>query len=289
MHRYLPAIGFSNIRSNRDMRSLLDSCIHFPEASVLLREGDLSCGTLSKSYGDRFGLRLYLEYEAGKQLREDYYFPYADSDVISSTEPCIVERKADRNAYVGMTEEKTLGMSLIFFLSNGIEYARRMQEGESQIRSISLTGLSLEGKILLPLAKTADQRALVIAAQARRSRLMEAARDGDAGAMENLTLSDMNLSQSITDRIYDEDIYTLVDTCLLPCGLESDRYTAVGEILTCESVTNLLTGEEMWRLLIECCDIRMYVQINKRHLFGDPAPGRRFKGEIWLQGCADFV
>jgi len=288
MHKFLPAIGFSGIQSNRDMRTLLDACLHFPEASVLCREEGLSCGTLSKSYGDRFGLRLYVEYEAGKQLREEYYFPYADSDEISSTASCTVERKADRNAYVGMTEESTLGMSLIFFLSNGIEYAKRLQEGTAEIRSISLTGLSLSGKILLPLAKTEQQRALVTAAQNMRSRLLEAAMDGDAGAMENLTISDMNLSQNINARIYDEDIYSLVDTSLMPCGLESDRYTAVGEILTCESVGNLLTGEQMWRMLIECCDIKMHIQINKRDLFGIPAVGRRFKGEIWLQGRAEF-
>jgi hypothetical protein len=30
------------------------------------------------------------------------------------------------------------------------------------------------------------------------------------------------------------------------------------------------------------------IAINKADLLGEPAPGRRFKGQIWMQGIADF-
>ena len=32
----------------------------------------------------------------------------------------------------------------------------------------------------------------------------------------------------------------------------------------------------------------MTVAINQAHLLGEPAVGRRFKGQIWLQGSVKF-
>ena len=288
MHKYLPAIGFGNFKTNKDIRPLLDSCLHFPESSCLVRDEAGSYGYLGKACGDDFGLRLYVEYEAGSPLRESYYFPYADTDIVSTTSPCVIEQAADRNAFSGMTEETNLGISLIFFLSNGMEYARRSKQGPARIASISLTGLCLDGKILLPLLKTQAQEALVASALKARSKLMDAARDGDPGALEQLAFSDMNLAQNVSERLGDEDVYSLVDTCFMPCGLESDRYTIVGIIENVERLRNLLTGEELYRLALECNGLRLSVMMARRDLLGEPAVGRRFKGDIWLQGRANF-
>ena len=49
-----------------------------------------------------------------------------------------------------------------------------------------------------------------------------------------------------------------------------------------------LTKEEIYRLRVECNDMVFTVAINKADLLGEPAPGRRFKGQIWMQGIADF-
>ena len=53
-------------------------------------------------------------------------------------------------------------------------------------------------------------------------------------------------------------------------------------------VENELTKEEIYRLRVECNDMVFTVAINKADLLGEPAPGRRFKGQIWMQGLVDF-
>ena len=75
---------------------------------------------------------------------------------------------------------------------------------------------------------------------------MEAARKGDEKAMESLAMEDMNLVQQISNRIMEEDIYSLVDTCFMPYGLECDVYSVIGEILSWEIVRNHVSGEEMY-------------------------------------------
>ena len=45
-----------------------------------------------------------------------------------------------------------------------------------------------------------------------------------------------------------------------------------------------MTKEELYLLYVECRDLVISVVVNKSDLLGEPAPGRRFKGVIWLQG-----
>ena len=51
---------------------------------------------------------------------------------------------------------------------------------------------------------------------------------------------------------------------------------------------NYLTGEEIYNLTLDCNDMNVHVAINQKDLLGEPLPGRRFKGQIWLQGTVKF-
>ena len=290
MHRYLRAIGLSQYNKNQAIRPLLDLVCRTPSASSLVREGKEVYGHLSKSFGDGIGLRVYGEFEEGKNFRPEYFFPYADSSTVSTTVPCVVERQNDRNAYGGMCEDPALGVSLIFYLSNGMEYARRQAASEenAQIRAVYLSALSLSGKVLLPVRKTERQRASSRAAGKNRGMLIEAARNGDEKAMETLAMEDMSLAEEISGRIGQEDVYSIVDTCFMPCGLECDQYAIIAEILGVETVQNTMSGEKLYRMLLDCNDLKLSLVINQADLLGEPAPGRRFKGDVWLQGRAEF-
>ena len=289
-HRYLRAIGFSQYNQSRQVRSLLDWVCRTPSASSLVREGKETYGCLSKSAGDRIGLRVYGELEDGKSFQPEYLFPYADSDTVSTRVPCMVERQHDRNAYGGLCEDPALGVSLIFYLSNGMEYARRqaVSADSAEIQAVYLTALCLSGKVLLPVRKSERQKAISRAAVRNRGMLMEAARNGDEKAMETLAMEDMNLVQEISGRVAHEDLYSIVDTCFMPCGLECDQYALIAEILKVETLRNTMTGENLYRMLLECNDVKLSLVMNQEDLLGDPAPGRRFKGDVWLQGRAEF-
>ena len=97
MHKYLRAIGFSKYNKKRDtVRPLLDlrdSVVYslFPDYARGMRSMDTSEPGVSVI---AFGLRLYGEYGEGQAFEPEYCFPYADSDVVSTTvAPCVVERQ----------------------------------------------------------------------------------------------------------------------------------------------------------------------------------------------------
>ena len=51
---------------------------------------------------------------------------------------------------------------------------------------------------------------------------------------------------------------------------------------------NIVTGEEICQLTVDCNDMQFDICINKKDLLGEPEVGRRFKGLIWLQGQLHF-
>lgn len=290
MHRYLRAIGFSNIKTKKDVRTLLEHVYSEPTFFTVVDEDHGKCGYVGKSFGSEFGIRAFGELEEDGRFREEYYFPYVESSVLSSTLSCSVERHTDRSAYGGIIEDPGMGISLIFYLNNGIDYINKQNKTKvpPSVKGISLNALCTYGKILLPVYKTEKEREKIRTEAKNRGSLIEAARNGDESAMENLALEDMNLFQTVSRRITREDVYSIVDTCFMPYGLESDQYSVIGEIHKLEKVTNRLTGEDCYRMTLECNNLFLTVMLNAVDLLGEPAVGRRFKGDIWLQGTVVF-
>ena len=188
----------------------------------------------------------------------------------------------------GLLDEYRVGISLIFYMTNSIEYrSRRSKRLPVLAKNICLSGLASQGKILLPVKKTPKQAEDLKQAARKRGSLLEAARRGDEQAIETLTVEDIDLYSMVTKRIIKEDMYSIIETCFMPSGIECDQYSIIGNILSVNLVANDLTNEEIYRLRIECNDMIFTIAINKADLLGEPAPGRRFKGQIWMQGI-DF-
>ena len=51
-----------------------------------------------------------------------------------------------------------------------------------------------------------------------------------------------------------------------------------------EKIENEITGEKIYLLILNYNDVLLNLAINEMDLEGEPKPGRRFKGNIWLQG-----
>ena len=183
-----------------------------------------------------------------------------------------------------------VGISLIFYLKNKIPYIKVQTENRLPIRGTSLTlsALSVDGTIMLPIQKDEEQVQRVKQAAATRSTLMAAARKGDEDAIETLTLEDMDMYTTISRRIHKEDIFSLVDTYFMPYGVECDQYSVLGEITGMRCVKNPMTEEQVYILTLCCNELSFDICINAMDLYGEPSVGRRFKGVIWLQGKINF-
>ncbi len=114
--------------------------------------------------------------------------------------------------------------------------------------------------------------------------MLDAARNGDTDAMEQLTYDEMNTYTSISSRVIKEDVLSIIDTSFMPCGVECDHYMVIGNIYAVEKLQNIYSKEIVYNLLIEANGLMINVGINEADLQGEPKVGRRFRGEIWLQG-----
>lgn len=157
-----------------------------------------------------------------------------------------------------------------------------------KIRSVNLAGFSVSGKILLPIKKTQKQIQRAKVAAIDRSNLIEAAKNGDEDAMETLTIEDIDLYSQISRRAMKEDLYSIIDSCFMPCGIECDQYSIIGDIRDIQKIKNIYTKEEIYKFKVDCNDVLFTVCINSKDLLGQPEVGRRFKGQIWMQGILNF-
>ena len=104
----------------------------------------------------------------------------------------------------------------------------------------------------------------------------------------SIALSSLISPASIAKRVKNEDVLSIVESYFMPCGISCDQYAVMGTILDVETLTNSLTGDKIYRMILDCNDLVFDLCINKEDLLGEPEVGRRFRGNIWLQGLVDF-
>lgn len=286
MHSYLRTIGFSNL-SKSELEEILEEVVtNYDEKFVTESFSDHLYAEFSKNYGCDCGITVCGEYDENNEFQMEYYYPFLRGTGVTTQENVIIEKHADKESYAGACDDLRIGVTMIFYLQNGIEYIHernKMNLGQSGM-PLTLSGLAKEGKILLPVKKDKKQVAREKELAKNRFSLIAAARKGDEEAMENLTMDDIDTYSMISKRIVTEDVFTIVDSYFMPYGIECDKYNVMGEIVDCVSFRNILTGEEIYQMTIESNDMQFDICINKDDLLGEPQVGRRFKGIIWLQG-----
>ena len=291
MHKYLRAIGFSNIKSHADVENMLEwaekNISHLRSVQLSFEESYRQSYTMT---GDKTGVSSCGVLDKNDNYHREFYFPYLAADEVSTEDYCEIQRHSDKESYSGMCDEYKLGISLIFYLQNGTEYLmKRKALSEAKTSAVMLGGLSVVGEIILPVKKTVKQAEKIKKDSIKRKKLFEAAKQGSESAIETLTMEDMDIFSRVNERIVNEDIYSIVDTCFLPHGVECDHYSVVGEIIGMDTDTNIVTGEKIYIFTLECNTMVFQVCINREDLLGEPAVGRRFKGIIWMQGAVKFA
>lgn len=292
MHSYLRAVGFSNITNRKEMDRIIGIIMDQPTDKYVTKLSDTILLTeISKDFAPNLGVALRGEYDEKGFFHLEHYFPYYKGNNITIKEDVVVNKRVDTDAYTGMCDDLRLGVSLIFYLQNVIDYIdnKTLKNNTSHVLPITLSGLSIEGKILLGMNKN-EKKVKTQSAEAKlRNKLIAEAKAGNQEAIDSLTIDDIDLYAMISRRAKSEDIYTIVDNSFIPYGSESDNYSILGTILEYRDIINSMTGEELYEMLIECNDLIYSICINKSDLQGEPMVGRRFKGNIWMQGKIDFT
>ena len=219
--------------------------------------------------GPDFGVSVVGEFGGDDKFRYEYCYPYVMASEVSTTQKITVEPRIREEAFAGVCEDARIGVTLIFHLQNLIEYSKRFSSGGNEMAEDTITGcrlaaLSDEGTILMPLQKTEPVLSRSNSFTDQRNTLMKKAIDGDDNAMQSIAMEDMDLYASVNKHLETQDI------------------------LRVRKVQNKVTEETLVQLQVSCNDIPFTVQINEKDLYGEPLPGRRFKGVIWMQGMVDY-
>lgn len=285
MHKFLNAIGFSSVLKREQLDELLNDVMNAPtdEAYIKKPNGDILVER-SKEYGTFIGIAVRGTYDKEGKFQMEYYFPYFCGTKPTTEEKVEIERYGEKDAYAGICDDPRVGVPLIFYMQNPIEYYKHLyQKGGSSFFQSYLAALSIEGMILLPVEKE-TKSGKSRGGKPDRASLLSAAREGDEESIESLTLEELDIYSMISKRIQYEDVYTIVDTYFMPYGVETDNYSIMGTILDFHYIKNRVTNEECCILEVCCNDMIFEVCINTVNLMGEPAVGRRFKGTVWMQG-----
>lgn len=291
MHDYLRAIGFSSIQTKAELEKILCKIEENPGMDLITDDGIMPVlGEKSRDFAKDIGIMIRGEYDDEGHFSRDYYFPYFRSHQVTLSEMTSVEKHSDRVSYVGICDNPNVGVSMIFHLLNMVDYVEHDQyiDKDEAERDICLSALSISGKILIPLMKSEDSVDKENLYTKNRNNRISAARNGDQDAIEKLTLEDLDMFTMAVKRARHEDILSIVETYFMPYGISCDQYSILGTILDVDMVINQYTKEQVYLLKVECNHLVFDVCINEKDLMGEPAPGRRFKGNIWMQGCVEF-
>lgn len=291
MHDYLRAVGFSKIRHKRELQHLLDMVMGGPDREFAAGyNSGQTYAEKSRDFVSHAGITVRGEIDDQGVFNYEYYFPHYTGHQVSLTEDISIEKLAEREEYDGVCDVVALGVSLIFHLNHLVDYADVRHSGNKLSGAlVRLSALSISGTVILPVARTDSERLRRLKENSARNGMIAAARQGDQEALENLTIEDIDLYTSISKRIKTEDVLTIVESYFMPYGISCDQYSVMGEILEVEEVYNQLTGEKLYQMLILCNEMMVDLCMNAEDLLGEPAEGRRFRGNIWLQGQLDLM
>lgn len=291
MHSFLEAIGFEQM-NNTQLDKVLNDIMDNPNyMRVAVNSQNHEFIEFSKDYGKSIGISVCGTYKEDGAFCMEYYYPYFIGDGVTSEEKVEIQKHAEKESYAGICDDVKVGVNLIFYLQNSSEYLNiksKMKKEYQGENFTTLSGMSLSGKIILPVTKNEKQAKKSQQMIQERNHLIAAARDGDEDAIESLTLEDIDLYSMISRRITHEDILSIVDTSFMPYGIESDQYSILGEILNVEFTQNEVTGQRVCILKVDTNNLIYNICINEKNLLGEPLVGRRFKGNIWMQGSVKY-
>ncbi len=291
MHHYLPAIGFKTINSRKKLSDMLTEAeTAFTHHELIAAEEEMDLCEFTKEYGAGIGIAVFGNLDLEEYFERQYYYPFFYGTGITSYENVMVEKRIDRDAYIGICDDVKIGINLYFHLQNTMEYLKEYALSGNSIKhtSVTLSALCNAGVILLPVMKDKMQEKKQKQEVENRKLLVSAARTGNQQAIESLTLDDIDIYSKISRRLVTEDVFTIVDTYIMPNGIECDTYSILGTILEINIIENEYSKEALYIMKLDVNDLKFDVCVPVKHVIGVPEIGRRFKADIWLQGRVDF-
>mgnify|MGYP003299567368 CR=1 FL=1 len=106
MHKFLRAIGFSNIRK-KDLDIILEEIIEHPDVMRVTKDSiGNEFSEILKFYGDNMGIMVRGSYDENDVFQINYYLPFSYYDGVSTQEQIDIEKHAEKEMTI--VEEKQM-------------------------------------------------------------------------------------------------------------------------------------------------------------------------------------
>lgn len=279
--RYLKSIGFGE---EMDIKKIVRDIIKAPTHYHEFEEADrFKRVEYYKEFGEGFGLVVRGEKDEDSWLNIFSIAPYAQgAEVIESYEIEMLDEEGETGS--ALCEEQHSGTLFSFYLQNLSDWYALNDEEREEYRNVSLSGFSVNGMVIFPVAKEQDGHERQLKEGVLNTGLLERARSGDEKAADELAGNAKELTRYLYERIQKEEILTVLREYFYPITEMDDIYSILGEIKEVKILTNVLTNKSFYCMDIETMGIRLNVYINREDLVGMPTVGMRFKGDAWLHG-----
>lgn len=290
MHSYLRTVGFSEPDCDKNISNLLDKIIKEDETVNQTLKSEDESVEIFKHFSKNMGITFHGEFLDEKNFKCKFYYPFGVPLKYIKYDEINIEKNVMNTSFYASCEDMRLGFSLIFFVQNSLDYVNfdLDQEISHLSAKVGLIAMSLSGKVLMSISKNKSYDGVSNELRRYRGEVLKEAKKGNQEAIDAMTLDEMNEYNRICKRVVSEDILSIVDSSIMPYGIQCDKYQIIGEIKDIVEDKNGISDEEVYQMLVDCNDISMTVLINKKDLLGVPKIGRRFKGVVWLQGRIDF-
>lgn len=324
MHKYLRAVGFSQFVKKSQIDDFFEKNLKDESLISTYMSQDMRlCGQYNIAVCNGAGISVIGEQGKNQLTLIDFYYPYLKGYDYTLIQECTIEKHSDKESYAGIIDDYRIGIALIFYLTNGNVYNSLIKThkiSDIKIDKIYLSALSVSGRIILPI----DKKELSENEFEDKDKVNpqyeyddvddenddEDDDDDDApiatkliGDMDDfsdgLGMKPISIGIGIKlprnpigyqeNRLKNEDLYSIVETSLVPCGIECDKYQIVAEILSVNRKVNKFTDETMVEMRVDTMGLQFNLMINENDLEGEPLPGRRFRGIIWLLGEVEFL
>ncbi len=285
---FLRAIGFSNIENGKKLEKLLNEVIEeCDKHSVISLDEKIGLADYLKIFGKGFGIVVKGSLtEEDKLIVEnwDIYTENTEKISIINSEA----HKIDNYEVIIECEDKLNGNNIIFSLQNTSEFIEA-EKSEIFIDNVSLSAFSNSGKIIFPIYKNKDD--LIIEQQEEDDfrRLLALSREGDENALQTLELQKSQCEDSLIERLENEDLFSIVESCFIPTDINTCEYRIIGDIIETQNLYNNSTGEEITFLTLDILGTKLNLYINSKDLEGFSQPNMRFYGTCCLLGNISFL
>jgi hypothetical protein len=288
---YIKALGFSKYDSKEKAEELVAQIVENPTNRYISNDKDNMIKVeYYKSFGKDFGLIVRGELDEHQELLVRTVLPYAKGRTMMDTHEVDIAENGDAFNYSGYCEERKSGTPVSFFLQNLLDYHEVEEEEDNvYINGVKLSLFAVEGTVILPIEKEADDENSELAEQMIREELLKQAREGNEDAIDALEEEAIEATKVLRERLKKEDLLTILEGFFIPLGDNEDIYSVLGTILESKLLLNRVTKEKVWRIKLGCMNMVFDVYINEEDLIGKPMKGMRFKGTSWVHGIIDFA